>query len=140
MAHQALGFWGDLGMGKPAGVWRARILGFHSPIEECVKKRTKAPLTHALQTPAPAENGFNRFRHTPRTRETAAMAEKTSPSSWMTRLRKRPAPARTDWGDLGTAIGMEMALVPQNLAPEPSGAKGLRGATAPAPRWWSRRR
>jgi hypothetical protein len=68
------------------------------------------------------------------------MAEKNSPSSWMSRMRKRSAPVRTDWGDLGTAIGMEMALVSQSPVPEASASKSPRGANAPALRWWSRRR
>jgi hypothetical protein len=67
------------------------------------------------------------------------MAETPRNTHWMTRLRKRADRQPTDWGDLGTAIGMEMALVPQSAELEPRG-KGAPTAGATARRWWTRRR
>ncbi len=68
------------------------------------------------------------------------MAETPRNTTWMNRLRKRAARQATDWGDLGTAIGMEMALVPPSAELEAPHAKPAPSAGATARRWWVRRR
>jgi hypothetical protein len=68
------------------------------------------------------------------------MADTPRTSTWMSRLRKRVDRQLTDWGDLGTAIGMEMALVPPSVELETAHAKPAPSTEATARRWWVRRR
>jgi hypothetical protein len=68
------------------------------------------------------------------------MAERDNPGSWINRLRWREAPKRTDWGDLGTAIGMEMSLAAPAGSSDADEARTSQAPAARAPRWWSRRK
>jgi hypothetical protein len=68
------------------------------------------------------------------------MAERDNRSSWISRLRRREAPKRTDWGDLGTAIGMEMSLGAPTGSSEDDESRSSQAPASHAPRWWSRRK
>jgi hypothetical protein len=66
------------------------------------------------------------------------MADVSQPASWFSRLRQGRERRQTDWGDFGTAYGLDLSL--QAGAEQEAAA-----ARAPAPkaaprRWWQRAR
>ncbi len=65
------------------------------------------------------------------------MAKHNQSESWMNRLRSRDSRPGTDWGDLGTAFGLEMTLAP---ASEPTTAASSHAPGGPSRRWWQRLR